>query len=64
MACHGKNAGNNGPIPRLAGQHQAYLAHQFEAFASMARANEIIHENSKNLTAQQISEVTTYLATL
>jgi hypothetical protein len=29
----------------------------------MARANEIMHENSKDLTAEQISEVTAYLAT-
>jgi cytochrome c553 len=35
-----------------------------EAFASMARANEIMHENSKDLTPDQISEVTAYLATL
>ena len=64
MACHGEKAEGNGPIPRLAGQHQAYLARQLEAFASMARANEIMHENSKDLTPQQISEVTAYLATL
>ena len=64
MACHGENAEGNGPIPRLAGQHQAYLARQLEAFASMARANEIMHENSKDLTPQQIIEVTAYLATL
>ena len=63
MSCHGEKAEGNGPIPRLAGQHQAYLARQLEAFASMARANEIMHENSKDLTPQQISEVTTYLAT-
>jgi len=30
----------------------------------MARANEIMHENSKDLTVEQISEVTAYLATL
>ena len=64
MACHGEKAEGNGPIPRLAGQHQAYLARQLEAFASMARANQIMHENSKDLTPQQISEVTAYLATL
>ena len=64
MSCHGEKAAGNGPIPRLAGQHQAYLARQLEAFASMARANEIMHENSKDLTAEQISEVTAYLATL
>jgi cytochrome c553 len=64
MACHGEKAEGNGPIPRLAGQHQAYLARQLDAFASMARANEIMHENSKDLTVEQISEVTAYLATL
>jgi cytochrome c553 len=64
MSCHGEKAEGNGPIPRLAGQHQAYLARQLEAFASMARANEIMHENSKDLTPEQISEVTAYLATL
>ena len=64
MSCHGEKGEGNGPIPRLAGQHQAYLARQLEAFASMARANEIMHENSKNLTSEQISEVTAYLATL
>ena len=64
MACHGEKAEGNGPIPRLAGQHQAYLARQLEAFASMARANEIMHENSKDLTPEQIAEVTAYLATL
>ena len=64
MSCHGEKAEGNGPIPRLAGQHQAYLARQLEAFQLMARANEIMHENSKDLTAEQISEVTAYLATL
>lgn len=63
MACHGDKAQGNGPIPRLAGQHRAYLARQLEAFASNARANVIMHQNSKNLTAQQIDAVTAYLAT-
>jgi cytochrome c553 len=63
MSCHGEKAEGNGPIPRLAGQHRAYLARQLEAFASSARANEIMHENSKNLNPEQISEVTAYLAT-
>ena len=63
MACHGDKAQGNGPIPRLAGQHSAYLARQLEAFASNARANVIMHQNSKNLTAPQIDAVTAYLAT-
>ena len=64
MSCHGEKAEGNGPIPRLSGQHQAHLARQLEAFQSMARANEIMHENSKDLTPEQISQVTAYLATL
>jgi cytochrome c553 len=63
MSCHGEKAEGNGPIPRLAGQHRAYLVRQLEAFAALARANEIMHEMSKNLTPEQISEVTAYLAT-
>jgi cytochrome c553 len=63
MACHGEKAEGNGSIPRLAGQHPAYLARQLEAFASNARANAIMHANSKNLSPEQISEVTAFLAT-
>jgi cytochrome c553 len=64
MACHGEKGQGNGPIPRLAGQHPAYLARQLQAFASKARANEIMHENSKNLSPEQISEITAFLGTL
>ena len=63
MVCHGEKAEGNGSIPRLAGQHPAYLARQLEAFASNARANAIMHANSKNLRPEQISEVTAFLAT-
>jgi cytochrome c553 len=62
MACHGEKAEGNGVIPRLAGQYRTYIEGQLEAFAVNSRANEIMHENSKNLTAQQISQVAAYLA--
>jgi len=62
IGCHGEKAEGAGPIPRLAGQHRRYLERQLDAFASQARANEIMHETSKNLTAQQISDVTAFLA--
>jgi cytochrome c553 len=64
FACHGDKGHGNGPIPRLAGQHRAYLERQLEAFASKARANEIMHENSKNLTSEQIGDVAAYVASL
>lgn len=61
-ACHGEQAQGAGAIPRLAGQHRSYLEQQLAAFASNARANEIMHDNSKNLTPQQISAVAAYLS--
>lgn len=61
-ACHGEQAQGAGAIPRLAGQHRSYLERQLDAFSSNARANEIMHENSKNLTPQQISRVAAFLS--
>jgi cytochrome c553 len=63
MSCHGEHAEGNSAIPRLAGQHRAYIERQLEAFASMARANEVMHENSKTLTAEQIRDVAAYVQT-
>jgi cytochrome c553 len=63
MACHGDHAEGNAVIPRLAGQHRAYIENQLEAFASQARANEIMHENSKGLTADQIRDVAAFVQT-
>jgi cytochrome c553 len=57
MTCHGARGVGNAALPRLAGQHTAYIERQLEAFASNARANIIMHENSKNLTPEQIGEV-------
>jgi cytochrome c553 len=64
ISCHGPRAEGNGPVPRLAGQYQDYLARQLEAFASWARQNITMHAESMNLTPEQISAVTAYLATL
>jgi cytochrome c553 len=63
MSCHGEHAEGNSAIPMLAGQHRAYIERQLEAFASMARANEVMHENSKTLTAEQIRDVAAYVQT-
>jgi cytochrome c553 len=62
VTCHAEHAVGAGAIPRLAGQHRDYLEQQLAAFASNARANEIMHENSKDLTTAEISEVAAYLA--
>lgn len=62
QSCHGEHAEGMGPIPRLAGQHRDYLVEQLQNFASNARANEIMHANSKPLTRDEILAVTTYIA--
>lgn len=64
VLCHGEKGAGNSTIPRLAGQHRAYIERQLEAFASNARANQIMHENSKNLTPEQIREVAAYVRSL
>jgi cytochrome c553 len=62
-ACHGDHAEGNSVIPRLAGQHRAYIEAQLEAFASNARANEVMHDNSKGLTAEEIRDVAAFVQT-
>jgi cytochrome c553 len=64
QSCHGNRAQGNGPFPRLAGQHRGYLERQLGAFAANLRANPIMHENSKNLSALQISQVAGFLSSL
>jgi cytochrome c553 len=64
MTCHGAKGEGNSAFPRLAGQHSAYIERQLDAFASNARANIIMHENSKNLTPEQISAIAAYLDSL
>ena len=61
VLCHGQTGGGNATIPQLAGQHSAYIERQLEAFASNARANEIMHANSKGLTPEQIHNVAAYV---
>jgi cytochrome c553 len=63
-ACHGAKGQGNQVFPRLASQRRDYLEKQLEAFASNLRENDIMHENARHLTAQQISQVTAYLSSL
>ena len=61
-SCHGAHAQGMTVFPRLAGQRRGYLERQLEAFSTELRANEIMHENSKKLTARQISDVAAFLS--
>jgi len=64
QVCHGARGEGNEAIPRLAGQHPEYIREQLGNFASNARANEIMHFNSQNLTPQEIDELAAYVGSL
>jgi cytochrome c553 len=64
--CHGAkgegNAASN--FPRLAGQPQAYLAHQLRSYADGSRNNSVMGPIAKGLSPQQIDEVAAYFAAM
>ena len=64
QSCHMKSAEGSAVFPRLAGQHRGYLEKQLELFATGLRANSIMHQNAKNLSALQISQVAAFLSSL
>jgi cytochrome c553 len=64
VGCHLEYGEGAREVPRLAGQNRAYLERQLTAFASRDRANDIMHETTKNLTSEQIEEIARYLSTL
>ena len=61
--CHGDQARGGGTFPRLAGQHRPYIEGQLAAFSSNSRANEIMHDNAKNLTPETERQLAAFLAT-
>ena len=63
-SCHGDKGQGLATIPRLAGQHEDYIERELDAFAANRRANDIMHENAKNLTAWQIADIAAYVRTL
>ena len=64
--CHGaKGEGNPaGNFPLLAGQPEAYLAHQLLAFANGTRANDVMTPIAKAMTQQQVRDVSAWYASL
>jgi len=62
-ACHGAAAEGKENIPRLAGQHPAYLVKQLAYFQSMLRGNApIMHAVTDKMTFEQMEAVGTYAA--
>ncbi len=64
-ACHGANGVSVGAaIPNLAGQKQAYLAAQLQAFKSGARKNPIMNAIAAQVTPADIANVAAFYAGL
>jgi cytochrome c553 len=62
--CHGDHAQGNGPIPRLAGQHAAYLLKQMLVIQSVLRLAPVMHGVIKDLSREQMQAVAAYLESL
>jgi cytochrome c553 len=61
QGCHMKHAEGATVFPRLAGQHRRYLERQLRYFAAGLRADPIMRESARNLTARQIAQVAAFL---
>jgi len=62
--CHGEKAQGDSQFPRLASQHPGYVQEQLLNFQTLARNNEIMHENSLKLTPEEIRQVAAYVGSL
>jgi len=62
--CHGDHAQGNGPFPRLAGQHAAYLLKQMLVIQSVLRLAPVMHGVIKDLTREQMRALAEYLESI
>jgi cytochrome c553 len=64
--CHGipnyKNAYPNYTVPKLGGQHAAYLTVALKAYASQERAHPTMHSQAATLSEQDMADISAYLA--
>lgn len=65
-SCHGPRAHGTTQLPRLAGQHPAYLEAQLKEFNKRARSNDnaVMHTIASKLTELEIAAVSVYLGGL
>lgn len=66
VGCHGERARGGQMLPRLAGQHAAYIERQLEAFIDRSRSNDRhkMHLVARNLTTAEIRAVAYFLSGL
>jgi len=62
-ACHGVDGNSINPIwPKLAGQHEAYLAKQIRAFRDGVRVDPTMAPMVATLTEEDIDDIAAYFA--
>src|SRR5258708_19800 len=62
-ACHGADGNSaSSQYPKLAGQHEDYLARQVELFKSNKRSNPVMMGFIASLTAQDMHDIGAYFA--
>ncbi len=64
LGCHGNQAQGRGQFPKLAGQHPQYLAKQLNDFKNGRRKAGPMEAMAKNLSEQDIREISAYLGSL
>jgi len=66
VSCHGANGHGTQQLPRLAGQHPAYLEGQLKEFGDRERTNDnaVMHSVASKLTALEIRSVAVYIGSL
>lgn len=63
-SCHGPTAAGQGPIPRLAGQHAAYMITQLKAYQSGVRKNPVMNGVTMSLSEGDFKALAEYAAGL
>ena len=63
-SCHGLTGAGSATLPRLAGQHAAYLENQLKQFHQRARNNDnaVMHTVAEKMTALEMAAVAEYLS--
>lgn len=68
LGCHGvKHYVNTYPtyhVPKIAGQHQAYLISALKSYRSGERQHETMQANASSLSDQDIDDIAAYFANL
>ena len=66
LGCHGvEHYVNTYPtykVPRVAGQHEAYLVAALQAYRAKTRSHETMQANAGNLSDQDIADIAAYFA--